>query len=171
MAISRLLVLMEGSCAAQRVGYGLMLTTMRQSPFERLEALVLKLLERVVKVLKQHQSRKEVSDDTERAQSLRIRVVRCWSGLESFCSRYGFHCNPPALVYQLYARSYATKIESAWVATLFSCAYVDKLMAHRATVFLALLCNVLDEPQQMWLQMAQKAFAAGHQQLDLFAGK
>ncbi|KAI9920870.1 hypothetical protein PsorP6_001753 [Peronosclerospora sorghi] len=199
---SRLLALMEGSSAAQRVGWELMLTTMRQSPFERLEALAVKLLERVVKVLKQQQSRKEENEDTEKAtfsacgvaQVLLLHVekyspdtrremlellgklLQPLVALLSTCKS-----NLVVTLMDLIAtllrsspnslRSYATKIESACVATLFSCADVDKLKAHRATVCLALLCNVFDQPQQMWLQMAQKALAAAHQQLDLFASK
>ncbi|KAI9905952.1 hypothetical protein PsorP6_014168 [Peronosclerospora sorghi] len=163
---------MEGSRAAEWVGCEFLLTTMRPSPFERLEALAGKLRERVVKVLKQQQSRKYVRPTTRRESTIFYRKYclplhvekyspatrreRCWSCLDSVCrcswpfeinSRgccHGSDCTPPALV--------------------------SELKAQRATVCLALLCNVLDQPQPMSLQMTQKAVgAAAHQELDLFA--
>ncbi|KAE9047295.1 hypothetical protein PR003_g1131 [Phytophthora rubi] len=64
---ARLLQLAEGSAQARRVGWELLLTTARQSPLARLEALASKLLERVVKLLKQLQASKTQDDDAELA--------------------------------------------------------------------------------------------------------
>jgi hypothetical protein len=64
---NRLLQIADGSSIARRVGWQLLLTTARQIPLERLEAQAVKLLERVVKVLKQQQSSKTEEDDAEQA--------------------------------------------------------------------------------------------------------
>ncbi|RLN10574.1 hypothetical protein BBJ28_00016917 [Nothophytophthora sp. Chile5] len=63
---SKLLQLVEAAPVVCRVGWELLLLTARQSPLERLEAMTPKLLERVLKVLKQHQStdkQQEEGDD------------------------------------------------------------------------------------------------------------
>ncbi|KAG6976731.1 hypothetical protein JG688_00001054 [Phytophthora aleatoria] len=73
---TRLLQLVEGSSTARRVGWELLLTTVRQSPLERLEALAVKLLERVVKILKQKQSRKTEDDDAEQATAAACGVAQ-----------------------------------------------------------------------------------------------
>ncbi|RMX62158.1 hypothetical protein DD238_008204 [Peronospora effusa] len=64
---TRLLQLIEGPPVACRIGWELLLTTTRQSPLIRLESLAVKLLERVVKLLKQQQSMKREAVDTEEA--------------------------------------------------------------------------------------------------------
>ncbi|KAI9990365.1 hypothetical protein PInf_021175 [Phytophthora infestans] len=73
---TRLLQLVEGSSAARRVGWELLQTTVRQSPLERLEALAVKLLERIVKVLKQQQSSKTQDDDAEYATAAACGVAQ-----------------------------------------------------------------------------------------------
>uniref|UniRef100_A0AAV1TYQ3 Pre-rRNA-processing protein RIX1 N-terminal domain-containing protein n=1 Tax=Peronospora matthiolae TaxID=2874970 RepID=A0AAV1TYQ3_9STRA len=71
-------------------------------------------------------------------------------------------------------RTYAVKIESACAVALFPDGREDgnnEVVAEKAVVCLALLCNASDKPQQVWMSMAQKALEAAHQQLDLFASK
>ncbi|KAG7378220.1 hypothetical protein PHYPSEUDO_010397 [Phytophthora pseudosyringae] len=206
---TRLLQLAEGSSTARRVGWELMLTTARQSPLERLESLAVKLLERVVKVLKQQQSSKAEDDDAEEAsasacgvaQALLLHVDRfnpdtrrevlellgkLLQPLVALLSRKRQTSKASLVIAQLELiaallraspnslRSYAVKIESACVGALFPAtdgSVDDEVVAQKATVCLALLCNASDKPQQVWTQMAQKALEAAHQQLDLLAGK
>ncbi|GMF21205.1 unnamed protein product [Phytophthora lilii] len=206
---TRLFQLAEGSPAARRVGWEMLLTTARQSPLERLEALASKLLERVLKVLKQLQSSKEQDDDTEAAaaaacsvaQALLLHVDRfnpdtrrevlellgkLLQPLVALLSSKRQTSNATLAIAQLELiatllraspnslRSYAVKIESACVGALFPAADGsdgDEVVAQKAMVCLALLCNASDKPQQVWTQMAQKALEAAHQQLDLLAGK
>ncbi|KAH7470724.1 uncharacterized protein KRP23_10011 [Phytophthora ramorum] len=206
---TRLLQLMEGTPTARRVGWELLMTTVRQSPLEQLESLASKLLERIVKVLKQQQSAKDQEQNEEEATAAACGVARA---LLLHVDRFnpdvrrevlellGKMLQPlvalllskqqtskSALVIaqlELIAtllraspnslRSYAVKIESACVAALFLAADGsdgDDVVAQKATVCLALLCNASDKPQQVWMQMVQKALAAAHQQLDLLAGK
>jgi hypothetical protein len=73
---TRLLQLADGSSIARRVGWELLLTTARQSPLERLESQAVKLLERVVKVLKQQQSSKTEDEDAEQATAAACGVAR-----------------------------------------------------------------------------------------------
>eukprot|EP00644_Phytophthora_capsici_P010881 jgi/Phyca11/504752/fgenesh2_kg.PHYCAscaffold_9_\ len=73
---TRLLQLVEGSSSARRIGWELLLTTTRQSPLERLESLAVKLLELIVKVLKQHQSSKTQDDDAEEATTAACGVAQ-----------------------------------------------------------------------------------------------
>ncbi|ETP28804.1 hypothetical protein F442_21950 [Phytophthora nicotianae P10297] len=73
---TRLLQLVEGSSTSRRVGWELLHTTMRQSPLERLEALAVKLLERVVKVLKQQQSSKTQDDEAEHSAAAACGVAQ-----------------------------------------------------------------------------------------------
>ncbi|KAL4176338.1 hypothetical protein KRP22_001289 [Phytophthora ramorum] len=206
---TRLLQLVEGTPTARRVGWELLMTTVRQSPLEQLESLASKLLERIVKVLKQQQSAKDQEQNEEEATAAACGVARA---LLLHVDRFnpdvrrevlellGKMLQPlvalllskqqtskSALVIaqlELIAtllraspnslRSYAVKIESACVAALFLAADGsdgDDVVAQKATVCLALLCNASDKPQQVWTQMVQKALAAAHQQLDLLAGK
>ncbi|OWZ14534.1 hypothetical protein PHMEG_00011973 [Phytophthora megakarya] len=72
----RLLQLVEGSSVARRVGWELLLTTTRQSPLDRLEAQAVKLLERIVKGLKQQQSSKSEDDDAEQATAAACGVAQ-----------------------------------------------------------------------------------------------
>ncbi|POM63789.1 hypothetical protein PHPALM_20766 [Phytophthora palmivora] len=73
---TRLLQLVEGSSIARRVGWELLLTTTRQSPLERLESQAVKLLERIVKVLKQQQSSKSEDEDSEQATAAACGVAQ-----------------------------------------------------------------------------------------------
>ncbi|KAL3672337.1 hypothetical protein V7S43_003026 [Phytophthora oleae] len=206
---TRLLQLVEGSSSARRVGWELLLTTTRQSPLGRLESLAVKLLEHIVKVLKQQQSSKTENDDAEEAtaaacgvaQSVLLHVHRfnpdtrrevlellgkLMQPLVALLSSKRQISTASLVVAQLELiatllrtssnslRTYAVKIESACVGALFPAADGsddDEVVAQKATVCLALLCNVSDKPQQVWTQMAQKALEAAHQQLDLLSGK
>ncbi|CAI5731006.1 unnamed protein product [Peronospora destructor] len=179
---NRLLQLIEGPPAAYRVGWELLLTTTRQSPLIRLEALAAKLLERIVKLLKQQQSTKREAVDTEDTTLLLPLLVPLVALLLSKqkTSKTNLIIAQFELIETLLCaspnslRSYAVKIESACVGALFPAAggsNDDEVVAQKATVCLALLCNASDKPQQVWTQMAQKALEAAHQQLDLFAGK
>ena len=187
---TRLLQLIEGSPTACRVGWELLLTTTRQSPLARLESLAVKLLERVVKLLKQQQhSMKQPDEDTEEdtvaavaaacgvAQSLLLHVDRFNSDtrrevlellgklLQPLVTLLSSKRKPSKtnliiaqfdLVETLLCaspnslRSYAVKIESACVSALFSAGggnNDDEVVAQKATVCLALLCNASDKPQ------------------------
>ncbi|KAK1934290.1 hypothetical protein P3T76_011493 [Phytophthora citrophthora] len=73
---TRLQQLVEGSSSARRIGWELLLTTTRQSPLERLESLAVKLLEQIVKVLKQQQSSKTEDDDAEETSTAACGVAQ-----------------------------------------------------------------------------------------------
>ncbi|GMF54931.1 unnamed protein product [Phytophthora fragariaefolia] len=74
---ARVLQLVEGGARAQRVGWELLLTAARQSAQPRLEAQACRLLERVVKLLKQLQSAKDQADEhAEHAAAAACGVAR-----------------------------------------------------------------------------------------------
>ncbi|KAL7683198.1 putative pre-rRNA-processing protein Rix1 [Plasmopara halstedii] len=59
---NRLIEFIGGSSKASRIGWELMLITIRQSPLERLEALTVNLLDRAVKVFKRQQSSNNIDE-------------------------------------------------------------------------------------------------------------
>ncbi|CAH0482225.1 unnamed protein product [Peronospora belbahrii] len=212
---TRLLQLIEAPTSACHIGWELLLIMTRQSSLTRLESLAVKLLERVLKLLKQQQSMKRDVVDAEASiaeaasiaaacrvsQSLLLHVNRFNSDtrrevlellgkllqpLVALLSSKKKTRNMGSVIAQFELiqtllctspnslRSYAVKIESACVGALFPAADGsddDKVVAEKARLCLALLCNASDKPQEVWTHMVQKALEAAHQQLDLFAGK